>query len=402
MMMTSKVSVRSELLTASDEVIEDAVQYAEPMVLRGLLYQLTGDASLKAMELKQTRVGRVETVALSREEDVAQLRRKTVDFLKNYRAAGAGPIDYGPRERLPESLSLIVGHPIKPEALDLMVEETALDPWVRSLKWKATPDPKRLQDFTVTIIGAGMGGLNAAVQLKRAGIRYSIIEKNSGVGGTWFENRYPGARVDTPSRSYTNLYGVDFPCPYVYGTHVENQKYYDWVAYEFNLRGDITFNTEVRSLTWDESAAMWEVRADGPKGEYTVRSNAVITGVGFLNRPYVPDFEGMADFKGQSWHTARWPDDVDLRLSADSRARAHRGARRRFPAYAAVDLPRARLHIAVARAGAVAGSESAAAHEFHALPQLLRIRAGFREDVRHRPELQGRSARLQRSQQGCA
>ncbi|HEY8508678.1 MAG TPA: NAD(P)/FAD-dependent oxidoreductase [Steroidobacteraceae bacterium] len=313
MTTTSKVSVRSELLTASDEVIEDAVQYAEPMVLRGLLYQLTGDASLREMELKQTRVGRVETVALSREEDVALLRRKTADFLKNYRAAGAGPIDYGPRERLPESLSLIVGHPIKPEALDLMIEETALDPWARSLKWQAPPDPKRLQDFTVTIIGAGMGGLNAAVQLKRAGIRYSIIEKNSGVGGTWFENRYPGARVDTPSRSYTNLYGVDFPCPYVYGTHVENQKYYDWVADEFGLRADITFNTEVRSLTWDESAAMWEVRAEGPKGEYTVRSNAVITGVGFLNRPYVPDFEGMADFKGQSWHTARWPDGVDLK-----------------------------------------------------------------------------------------
>jgi 4-hydroxyacetophenone monooxygenase len=307
------IPARPELLAASDAVIEDAVSYAEPMVLRGLLYQLTGDPGIKAMELKKVRVGRVETVAPAKEADVALLRRKAADFLKAYRDAGAGPMDYGPQQRLPESLALIVGDPIKEEALDLMLEETALDPWVRSLKWRATPDPKRLAGFAVTIIGAGMGGLNAAVQLKRAGIRYSVIEKNPGVGGTWHENRYPGARVDTPSRSYTNLFGVNFPCPYSYGTHIENQKYYDWVADEFDLRKDITFNTEVRSLTWNETDAMWEIRADGPQGERTLRSHAVITGVGFLNRPNMPDIEGMTEFGGKAWHTAQWPDGADLR-----------------------------------------------------------------------------------------
>jgi 4-hydroxyacetophenone monooxygenase len=312
-MATSEACVRSELRTASDEVIEDAVGYAEPMVLRGLLYQLTGDTEVKAIGLKQVRVGRVETVVPASDADVAMLRRKAADFLKAYRDAGAGPMGYGPRERLPESMSLLVGHPIKAEALDLMLEEIALDPWARSLQWQARPDPKRLEGFSVTIIGAGMGGLNAAVQLKRAGMRYSVIEKNSGVGGTWYENRYPGARVDTPSRTYTNLFGVDFPCPYAYGTHIENQKYYDWVADEFALRDDITFNTEVRSLTWDETAAMWEIGVEGPEGEQTLGSNAVITGVGFLNRPNMPTIEGMAEFEGPSWHTARWPDGVNLR-----------------------------------------------------------------------------------------
>jgi len=247
------------------------------------------------------------------DDDVAIVRRKAVEFLKAYRDAGAGPIGYGPRERLPESLGMVVGHSIKPEAVELMVEETALDPWVRELKWQATPDRKRLESFTVTIIGAGMGGLAAAVQLKRAGIRYCILEKNEGVGGTWYENRYPGARVDTPSRSYMNLFGADFPYPYNYGNHSENQKYFDWVADKFELRGDIVFNTEVHSLTWDDQAAMWEVRATGPEGERTLRSNAVITGVGFLNRPNMPTIEGMADFQGPSWHTARWPDGADLR-----------------------------------------------------------------------------------------
>src|SRR6185437_16910410 len=106
----------------------------DPMVLRGLLYQLTGDYELKDLALKKVRVGRIETVVPATDDDVAMVRRKAVEFLKAYRDAGAGPIGYGPRERLPESLSLIVGQAIRPEAVELMVEETALDPWVRELK----------------------------------------------------------------------------------------------------------------------------------------------------------------------------------------------------------------------------------------------------------------------------
>ena len=303
---------RPELLTATDEMIEDAVGYADPMVLRGLLYQLTGDPDMKSMELKKVQVGRAESVVPASDEVIAMLRRKTVDFLKDYRDSGAGAIGYGPDERVPESLDLIVGQRIKDEARELMLEEAALDPWARSLQWSAQPDPKSLENFSVTIIGAGMGGLNAAIQLKRAGIAYSVIEKNPGVGGTWHENRYPGARVDTPSRGYMNLFGVDFPYPYAYGPYAENQKYFDWVADEFGLRDGITFNTEVQSLTWDETDSMWEIRTSGPDGERMLRSNAVISGVGFLNRPNMPEIEGMEEFEGQSWHTARWPDGVDL------------------------------------------------------------------------------------------
>lgn len=312
-MATIEAPVRPELRTASDREIDDAIGHADLMVLRGLLYQLTGDPELKAMATKRVKMGRAEIVAPASDDDAAMIRRKAASFLKSYRDAGAGRIGYGPEARLPESLALIVGQPIKDEAIDLMVEETALDPWARSLEWQSTPDPKRLETFTVLIIGAGMGGLNAAVQLQRAGIRFQIVEKNPGVGGTWYENRYPGARVDTPSRSYMNLFGVDFPYPYAFGTHIENQKYYDWVADEFDLRDEIIFNTEVHALAWDEAAAMWDVHVDGHEGERTLRANVVITGVGFLNRPNLPEIEGMRDFEGPSWHTARWPDDMDLR-----------------------------------------------------------------------------------------
>lgn len=311
-MATIEAPARPELLDATDDMIKDAVGHADPMVLRGLLYQLTADPELVSMELKKVQTGRMEATAPATDADTAMLRHKAVEFLKQYRDSGAGPIDFGPQNRINESLDLIVGDRIKDEARDLMREETAIDPWARSLKWQTAPDPAKLEGFSVIIIGAGMGGLNSALQLKRAGINFQVIEKNANVGGTWWENRYPGARVDTPSRGYTNLFGVDFPYPYTYGPHYENQKYYDWVANEFDLRGSISFGTDVRSLTWDEEAGEWEVFISGPDGEKLLRANAVISGVGFLSRPNIPEIEGADKFKGETWHTARWPEGKDL------------------------------------------------------------------------------------------
>jgi 4-hydroxyacetophenone monooxygenase len=139
-----------------------------------------------------------------------------------------------------------------------------------------------------------------------------LVEKNSGVGGTWHENRYPGARVDSPSRSYTHIYGVDFGYPNAFCPWTENEKYFNWVADTFELRSDIMFDTEVRSMVWDDASSMWQIHTDGPDGERTLRSNAVITSVGFLNRPNMPDIEGMSSFEGPSWHTSRWPQNIDL------------------------------------------------------------------------------------------
>jgi 4-hydroxyacetophenone monooxygenase len=305
--------VRPELLEASDETIADAIQYADPMVLRALLYQLTGDPELLDIELRAVMAGFFEIHVPAREQDVAMIRHKGAEFLKAYRDSGAGPISVGPMERLATSMRLGSGEAMPTEEeLGLFVEELALDPWARSLKWQAPPPPERLQDFSVTVIGAGMGGLNAALQLKRAGIPHIVIEKNAEVGGTWYENRYPGARVDTPSRSYTHIFGVDFGYPNPFCEAAENQKYFNWIADSFGLRENIVFNTEVRSLTWDDAVGMWEIRMEGPDGERVHRSRAVITAVGFLSRPNLPEFEGAGEFQGRSWHTARWPDGMDL------------------------------------------------------------------------------------------
>jgi 4-hydroxyacetophenone monooxygenase len=308
------VGVLEELLGASDEVIADAVAYADPMALRGLLFQLTGDEEVAGTGVKLVvGSGGLSLTAPAGDGDVALLRRKAVEFLVALRDTGAAPTGLGPEQRLDRSLVLAVGEELSDDELALYREELAVDPWARGLEWRQPPPAQRLERFSVLVIGAGMGGLCAAVQLKRAGIPFTVVEKNAGVGGTWFDNRYPGCRVDTPSRGYTHILGVDFPYPYPFCPWAENSKYSNWIADRFELRDDIVFESEVRQLTWDEQSSVWEAEVDGPDGSYSLRSNAVISAVGFLNRPSIPEIEGMAEFAGTSWHTAHWPEGADLR-----------------------------------------------------------------------------------------
>jgi len=305
------VSERYELIGASDEEIDEAIGFADPMVLRGLLYQLTGDQAILETKLAPARVGIFESFCVPDPDEVACLREKASNLLKSYRDQGIVNIDFGPRDRLQRSLSLCSGVQIADDELDLWLEDTGIDPWARSFQWPTPPEPERLQGFPVVVIGAGMGGLNAAVHLKRAGITFTVLEKNLAVGGTWYENRYPGARVDTPSRTYSHIYGVRFARPNPFCPAEENDKYLNWIADNFDLRGHIRCDTEVESLSWDESAGEWEVAANGPEGRYTLRATAVVSCVGFLSRPNIPVFDGADSFNGPIFHTARWPSDFD-------------------------------------------------------------------------------------------
>lgn len=306
------MSARPELLDATDDTIDDAVCYADPMVLRGLLYQLTGDETIAATTVAPVVFGFLEMQSLTDPSDVALLQSKAAEFLKSYRDHGAGELSVGPADRLHRSLNLAAGLEIPDSELELWLEQLALDPWARGLGWQQKPSPERLNDFSVAVIGAGMGGLNAAVLLKQAGVPCVVIEKNSGVGGTWYENRYPGARVDSPSRCYTHIYGVDFEYPNPFCEQSENERYFNWVTDSFGIRENIEFDTEVKSVVWDDAAGLWEIKAVGPDGPREWHANAVISAVGFLSRPNLPDIEGMDEFAGPAFHTARWPADLNL------------------------------------------------------------------------------------------
>lgn len=304
---------RPELLEATDETIDDAVGYADPLVLRGLVYQLTGDESLASgVRVETVRSGFRTRRVVADPDEVAMIRAKAAAFLKSCRDAGTDNVPVGPAQRLRRSLSLTAGSEVPAAELEMWVEQLGLDPFARGLSWSEPPNLERLREFSVIVIGAGMGGLNASVHLQNAGIPFTVLEKNSDVGGTWYENRYPGARVDTPSRIYTHVFGADFPYPSPYCERAENEKYVNWIADCFELRQHIVFDTEVRSVVWDDAASRWTITADSPDGERTWSANAVITAVGFLSRPNVPEIDGIDRFLGPCFHTARWPESLDV------------------------------------------------------------------------------------------
>jgi 4-hydroxyacetophenone monooxygenase len=304
------MSKRPELLTASDAEIEDAVKHADPMVLRGLLYQAAGDDSMEDVGAALTDFGNVEVYAVADPADAQRLQQKTADFLKGYRDQGAPDVKLDP-DRLHRALILTAGEDIPDIEYEMWFEQTALDPFARTFTWRKKPEAGALEGFTVAVVGAGLGGLAAAVSLKQAGIRYMVFEKNPDVGGTWFENRYPGARVDSPSRCYSHVFGAEYVFPYQYCPRDENLKYIRWITEKYGLRDNTHFGVEINSIVWDEETAQWLLTGAGPEGVSTWRANAVITSVGFLSRPNLPTIEGMETFAGVSTHTARWPEGLD-------------------------------------------------------------------------------------------
>jgi len=306
------VAKQSELLTATDQTIDDALQHADPLVLRGLVYQLTGDPELVPIEVDSQNFGIFESVAVRSDADEKLIREKAAAFLRACRDDGEGEVPLGPVDRLPQSLALTAGREIPPAELDMWIEQLAVDRFARGITWAQKPPQEQIDAFSVVVIGAGMGGLNAGAQLAHAGIGFTILEKNSEVGGTWYENRYPGCRVDTPSRTYTHVLGADFDYPSPFCVQSENERYVNWIADHFELRQKVQFNVDVQALTWDEDTRTWEIEAEHDGVARTYRANAVVTAVGFLSRPNIPAVPGMGDFEGDVFHTARWPSDLDL------------------------------------------------------------------------------------------
>jgi 4-hydroxyacetophenone monooxygenase len=165
----------------------------------------------------------------------------------------------------------------------------------------------------VIIVGAGMSGLLTGIRLKQAGVDFTILDKNADVGGTWFENVYPGCRVDNPNHMYSYSFEPNHDFPQYYSTQPVLLDYFRRVAARHDLRAHIRFETKVETAAFDEARGLWRVEAataDG--GRLVMEANALVTAVGQLNQPKYPDIEGLETFEGPSFHSARWRHDVDL------------------------------------------------------------------------------------------
>ena len=170
-------------------------------------------------------------------------------------------------------------------------------------------------DFDAVIVGAGFAGMYMLHRLRKAGFSARVIEAGRGVGGTWYWNRYPGARCDVESVQYSYQFSreleQDWEWTERYATQPEILRYANHVADRFDLRRDIQFETRVAKATFDETANVWRIETEpvGKKGGDQLTARFVITAMGCLSSPNTPKIPGLADFKGPTYHTGSWPHD---------------------------------------------------------------------------------------------
>jgi cation diffusion facilitator CzcD-associated flavoprotein CzcO len=168
-----------------------------------------------------------------------------------------------------------------------------------------------LYDYEVIVVGAGVSGIYQIKRLLECGIKATVLDGNSDVGGTWYNNRYPGARFD--SESYT--YGYSFSQELLdewhwserFSPQPETLRYLNYVVDKFDLREHMQFNCKVEAMIFDEETDTWRLTLSDGR---TLSCRFVITALGPLSTPTLPNFEGMDDFKGISFHPHHWPHDL--------------------------------------------------------------------------------------------
>ena len=218
-------------------------------------------------------------------------------------------------ERMRQMMEFSTAEPLEDEFCAMLLEETNFVD--RDDQWRAQMDRAlqggQVEGFNVLVVGAGMSGICTAVKLKDAGIPFTILEKNEAVGGTWYENSYPDCGVDTPNHFYSFSFERNPNWSGYFSKRDELRAYFEDCTDKFGIRDAIQFNTEVQSMHFDADSKQWQVLVQRPDGTAeTLTANVVVSAVGQLNRPNIPDFAGLDQFEGEHFHSARWRHDVDL------------------------------------------------------------------------------------------
>lgn len=175
-------------------------------------------------------------------------------------------------------------------------------------------DVARDRRFRVAIIGAGMSGILVAHRLQQAGIDYTVFEKNREIGGTWYQNSYPGCRLDTPNFAYSYAFAQNPLWPSEFSEQRDILSFFKSLTERFDIADRIQLNAEILSAQYESKDAQWSLRVRDAMGAVTeTRFEAVVSSVGQLNLPKIPEIPGASHFAGSSWHTARWNHDVSLK-----------------------------------------------------------------------------------------
>ncbi len=304
------MSISEASVALEAEMLRDALETANIPTLVPLLFQLTGDRRWLTEAYRPTRPRGTD------DHDDGGLPPETQREIRAATHSAVLARDGGRPVAVPaptgdtllELARISVGEEVPAEYEAMTAEQMGFRPAARPELTAPVPT-----GFQVLVIGAGISGMTASKHLRDLGLAHTVIEKNPRVGGTWIENRYPGCGVDTPSHLYSLSF---FPREWsaYFGKRQELDDYLSELADHFDLSRSIRFGTAVESLVWDDEAQHWVVTVRGSDGVREVlTAAAVISAVGQLNIPKTPQLAGLETFQGPAFHSARWPDGLDVR-----------------------------------------------------------------------------------------
>ncbi len=295
--------------TPTADIAAALEQVSIPTLLLSLVH-ITGDPRF-VREFKPAGIFLNEVQGFMSEDDKTRARSAALQVITGYRDRGCPEPAPLPRELVREMLDWAVCEPVPDDYLTLLSEEMDLD----------GVDPRRPEQLDsecaarvpVVVVGCGESGILAGIRLKQANIPFTIVEKNAGPGGTWWENTYPGARVDVANHFYCYSFEPSNDWTHFFAEQPELQAYFTGVMDKYGLGAHVRWRTEVTAAQWDDEAGVWIVTVRQPDGSgATLKARALLTAVGQLNRPHLPEFEGAETFRGPSFHSACWDHSVDV------------------------------------------------------------------------------------------
>ena len=302
-------------ITEDDATIEAFLRSAHAPTLMAVLAHLTGATDMLhgAIRPRNLKVFGDEQGGITPDERETIVRMVS-EQLRGYRDRGSPPLPALPAAAIRQIMDFMGDAPLSDDYAELFAEEMGfVDPVTRGLALAPAPGDGRREQFSVAIIGAGLSGVLAAIRLQQAGVDYVVIEKNAGIGGTWFENQYPGCRADTANEVYSYSFDIAQPWREYFA---QQQDMHDYIAASADRQGvapHIRFSTEMVSAQWVEEQALWRITVRDAGGrEDRICVNALISATGQLNRPKLPDIPGRESFAGVAFHAAQWQHGHDF------------------------------------------------------------------------------------------
>ena len=288
-------------------LLKDGIANANIPALLMVLYQMTGEATWLQEPFAPGRSPGLDDNDSGQlpDEVQTQIRTAAEEAIEAWLAGRPLAIERPTNLRLAEMLSVAMTEHVPEEYGDIVAAGMGYD-------LEPTADAAITADKTAIVIGGGVSGICAGIELGKLGIDYTLFEKNEDFGGTWFENRYPGCGVDTPSLTYTfscrpNDWSMYFPL------RDEIEGYLLDTAREFGLYDKARFRTHVEEARWNTATDQWDVTITTPDGKRETHSaDYLFSAVGILNIPKFPQIDGLDEFAGEVYHTSRWPAEADL------------------------------------------------------------------------------------------